>query len=396
MVSLSPPKSKLSLCAEPPHTNLRKENTMNYSPAPTIEEDFVNLVRLELDDIKHTFFKIGFRLKEANSEKYYLKLGYNSIEDCAEDLFGFKKTTTYDLMRLVELFASREAPMQIDSRYDGFNQSQLVLFSQINLSQSYFISMAKPTDTITTLKKAKNYWNKIHRGSITGFNGYSKLTIPEFIQRVEELNPELIEDVPKKEFLQLTIDKNSRHPEKLNPGEEGYVLQEMKKIPKDPSFEQSLDMLQKIINEPKEREKRASIVIDEPTTTEKDVEISEWNKPLSEHLIKKCEKFLKDMSYKTIFDPDNKGMGVRVEKDLLAEQMVTKMLEAFNDNRTVIKTLFKNYLANRLGQYDYQIILCGNKQGMTSFCGTLSTCIMDCFFDELDKLKPEKKGKKKK
>ena len=372
---------------------------MNYSPAPTIEEDFVNLVRLELDDIKHTFFKIGFRLKEANSERYYQKLGYNSIEDCAEDLFGFKKTTTYDLMRLVELFASRETPMQIDKKYDGFSQSQLVLFSQINLSQSYFISMAKPTDTIATLKKAKNYWNKIQRGNITGFNGYSRLNIPEFIQRVEELNPELVENAPKKEYEQLSIDENSGQPEKLKPGEEGYLLQEAKKLPKNPSFEQSIDMLSKIINEPKEKKKRTSIVIEEPKeleTSEENVEVSEWDKPLSEHLIKKCEKFLKDMSYKTIFDPDNKGMGVRVEKDLLAEQMVTEMLEAFNDNRTVIKTLFKNYLVNRLGQYDYQIILCGNKQGITPFCGTVSTCIMDFFFDELDKLIPEKKGKKKK
>lgn len=369
---------------------------MNYSPAPTVEEDFVNLVRLELDDIKHTFFKIGFRLKEANSERYYLKLGYDSIEDCAEDLFGFKKTTTYDLMRLVELFASKDAPMHIDSKYDGFSQSQLVLFSQINLSQSYFISMAKPTDTIATLKKAKNYWNKIHRGSITGFNGYSRLSIPEFIQRVEELNPELIEDAPKEEFEQLSYNENSGYPEKLKPGEDGYFLQEAKKLPKNPSFEQSLNMLSKIINEPKEKAKHVPVVIEHPKEPENNVEISEWDKSLSDHLIKKCEKFLKDMSYKTIFDPDNKGMGVRVEKDLLAEQMVTEMLEAFNDNRTVIKTLFKNYLVNRLGQYDYQIILCGNKQGITPFCGTVSTCIMDFFFDELDKLRPEKKGKKKK
>ena len=187
---------------------------MNYSPAPTVEEDFVNLVRLELDDIKHTFFRIGFRLKEAYNEKYYIKLGYKTIEECAEELFGFKKTTTYDLMRLVSLFASREAPMQIDSKYDGFSQSQLVLFSQINLSQNYFISMAKPTDTIATLKKAKNYWNKLQRGSITGFNGYSKLSIPEFIQRVEELNPELVEETPKQKYEQLSFSENSGYPEK--------------------------------------------------------------------------------------------------------------------------------------------------------------------------------------
>jgi hypothetical protein len=372
-----------------------------YSPAPTVEEDFVNLVRLELDDIKHTFFKIGFRLREANNCKYYLKLGFESIEECAEALFGFGKTTTYDLMRISQIFANREMPMQIDPHYEKYSQSQLVLFSQINLSQKNFISMASPDDSIATLKKAKNYWNKVQRGSIQGFLGYGKCnSIDEFIERIEAVNPELKDnpqkDAPAQEYEQLVFNDNSGYPEKLEPGQDGYLLQEAKKLPKEPSFEEACYFLNKIIKEPEEKKKREDVVIKTPEGLNKNVEVSEWDKPLSDHLIKKCEKFLNDMCYKTIFDPDNKGMGVRVERDLLSQQIVREILEAFNDNRTVIKTLFRNYLSERLGQYDYQIILRGNKQGITPFCGTISTCIMDFFFDELTKIKPEKKGKKKK
>lgn len=232
--------------------------------------------------------------------------------------------------------------------------------------------MAKPSDTIATLKKAKNYWNKIRSGSITGFNGYSKLSIPEFIERVEELNPELTKTKSKEEqkenYEQITFNENSGYPEKVTSKHETDVIS-------------------------KEKE---DIIIEASTLDNQKTEISEWDKSLSDHLIKKCTNFLEHMSYKTIFDPDNKGMGVRVEKDLLAEQMVEEMLEAFDDNRTVIKTLFRNYLASRLGQYDYQIILCGNKQGMTPFCGTVSTCIMDFFFDELTKIRPKNEKKRKK
>ena len=71
-----------------------------YTPAKTVEEDFVNLVRLELNDIKKTFFKIGFRLYEANCNRYYKKLGFNSIEECAEAMFGFRK----DIFILSALF----------------------------------------------------------------------------------------------------------------------------------------------------------------------------------------------------------------------------------------------------------------------------------------------------
>ena len=47
----------------------------HYTPAKTIVEDFVNLVRLELNDIKKTFFKIGFRLCEANRKEDKKKRG---------------------------------------------------------------------------------------------------------------------------------------------------------------------------------------------------------------------------------------------------------------------------------------------------------------------------------
>lgn len=330
----------------------------NYTPAPTIEEDFVNLVKLELDDIKRTFFKIGFRLREANNEKYYLKLGFDSIEECAEALFGFGKTTTYDLMRIASLFRNDKAHMQLDPRYEGYSQSQLVLFSQINLSPKQFIDMANPSDSIANLKKAKSYWNKVQRGNIQGFLGYGKCSsINEFIEKIEEHNPELTAVPENKDSMQLTIDDNSGYPEKPT-----AVIVE--KVP-------------------------------EPAEEPEEV-VSEWDKKLSDHLIPACANMITHMCYKTIFDPDNKGLGIRVLPDDLARQMVETMLETFSNNRTVIKTKFKNYIIDRLGKYDYEINLCGKKQAFSQFCGNIGNCIMDMFFDEWRALVPEKKERKKK
>ena len=42
-------------------------------------EKFVKLVKSDLDDIKHSFFTIGFRLHEANEFKYFRELGYENI-----------------------------------------------------------------------------------------------------------------------------------------------------------------------------------------------------------------------------------------------------------------------------------------------------------------------------
>ena len=73
---------------------------MAYLPNPqdTYAEAFVKLVREELNSIKRNFFSIGFRLAEANKEGYYYELGYDSIVECAEDLFGFKKTMSYNAL----------------------------------------------------------------------------------------------------------------------------------------------------------------------------------------------------------------------------------------------------------------------------------------------------------
>ena len=61
---------------------------------------FVKSVNDEISDISYRFFRIGFYLVEAQNNKYYEELGFNNISDCAEYYFGFKKTTTYDLMNV--------------------------------------------------------------------------------------------------------------------------------------------------------------------------------------------------------------------------------------------------------------------------------------------------------
>ena len=349
----------------------------HYVPAPTVEEDFVNLVRLELDDIKHSFFKIGFRLREANNCKYYLKLGFESIEDCAEALFGFGKTTTYDLMRISFLFASRDCPMQIDPAYEGYSQSQLVLFSQINLSQRNFIKMATPSDSISKLKKAKRYWTMVQRGKIQSFLGWGTCkSFDEFIEKVEAYNPQLlpgdcvadcVAEDPEPE--QITFDDFSGYPEN-NEANRDETSAEPSAVPDEE-------------------------VSAEPEAMPEEETTSEWNKSIADHLIPACAKMLSHMCYKTIFDPDGKGLGIRVLPEDLASQVIETAFKAFQDNRTVIKTKFRNYIAERLGQFDYEISLCGRKQGLTPFCGNIASYIMDLFFDEWNALTPDEKAKKK-
>ena len=349
--------------------NLTQNDT--FIPAPTLEEDFVNLVKIELNDIKKSFFKIGFRLREAANNRYYEKLGFKNISDCAEALFGFKKSTTYELMDIAFWFRSKESPMCIDSKYQDYSQSQLTLFNQINLARDSFIKMSSPADSIMKLRKAKSYWNKMQKGKINNFLGYGRCgNVDEFIEKTEEVNPQLKESVPEqKEPEQIIFDDNSGYPEKQS---------------------------EKDKEETTIQEASSDIVIE--NRKESKSEIFTVHKELSELLITHCTEHYTHMCYKTIFDPDNKGLGVKVPPDHLSEVFVTEILKAFNTNRTEVKNMFTRYLVQRIGYFDYNFICRGRTVGAVTVMEKAAEFILDFIFEEWQTLRPkeEKKGKKKK
>lgn len=100
-------------------------------------ESFVKMVKLNLQDVRKSFFEIGFRLNEANDMGYYKELGYETIEDLAEEEFGFKRSTTYGLIKVFNRFAVRSsdwscglARNEIRDEYKDYSYSQLLEISK--------------------------------------------------------------------------------------------------------------------------------------------------------------------------------------------------------------------------------------------------------------------------
>lgn len=123
-------------------------------------EGFIDKVNVELTDIKHSFFRIGFLLSEANELGYYKPLGYQNITELAEDKFGFKQSTTYELMNVYELAHSKQAPMQIADKYEKYSKSQLTEFCKIKFATDDFMKIVSPLDTVADIKEAVKNWNK--------------------------------------------------------------------------------------------------------------------------------------------------------------------------------------------------------------------------------------------
>jgi len=123
-------------------------------------EGFVQNVYNDLNDIKHSFFVIGFRLTEANNLKYYKALGYQNITELAEDKFGFKKTVTYELMQIYALAHNVQSPMRIADKYDKYSKSQLAEFCRLRYCPDDFMKIVSPLDTVADIKEAVKNWNK--------------------------------------------------------------------------------------------------------------------------------------------------------------------------------------------------------------------------------------------
>ncbi len=330
-----------------------------FDPKDTYAESFVKMVRADLNDIKHKFFKIGFRLAEANREKYYLELGYDSIVECAEDLFGFKKTMTYDLINVYNDFHDRLAPMCIQERYDKYSQTQLVQLSGKIWTRESFIKYVRQEDTIDTIKKAKKLWNKIYLHGRSPRGEFK--TLQEFI------------DLYWDKYYPPTLPAQSTQEKDFSVQTENYIEVEAAdekpgaEDPKPSTFKSTpMPGLDQALQEFKEGHEDFSV------QTEK----------LKDLTAKELEEYIKRMSYKTFFEPDPKKPGIRVLPDTLSKTMLIGISRGMQKNRTKVKHAITSHIVDNLGTFDYEISLYGRKQNFGVFAGMLAGVITDYLIKE--------------
>lgn len=163
-----------------------------YSEEESLAQAFIRYTNLELNDIKHKFIKIGFRLDEANRNKYYKELGYESITELAEKEFEFKSTVTYNLMQIWRFAHNKEMPMEIDKRFDKYSQTQLLEMSRSrhDLSNYRLAAIILEKATKEEIRKIIKEWNR--------WESVSNVSNDEFL-KVLQAPPLLIESTAEQE-----------------------------------------------------------------------------------------------------------------------------------------------------------------------------------------------------
>ena len=143
----------------------------------TLEESMIKFIYEDLNDIKHKFVDIGFRLKEANNLKYYTRLGYETIEQLAEDLFDMKKSSVYSLIGIAEIFCDGR---NLLPEYEKFSQSQLT--EMLSMYPTHY-KMIGADMTVSEIREFKKAIRSNHGCVIQG------LTARENIERYHKPHP---------------------------------------------------------------------------------------------------------------------------------------------------------------------------------------------------------------
>lgn len=316
-----------------------------FDPTVTDAEKFVKLVKSDLNDIKHSFFTIGFRLHEANEYKYYRELGYENIIECAEDLFGFKKTTTYDLIEIYKSFHDPQAKMCIADKYDKYSQSQLKILTQAIWARDDFIRYAQPEETVETFKKAKSLWNKLYNRGSSPHNRGNFNTLTEFLELHADMLPA---SAPK------ALDLAKEEETKNSVYAENFI--ETTAVDAEPQGE-----------DPGEQSEN----------------FSGYPENLGEFLRKELQAYIERMDYKTNFESDDKKCGVRVLPDHLSMSLLGGIGRAIEKDRTKVKHIIQKYLFDSINGYQYKIELNGRVQNTEVFCGVLTNIILRLLIKEL-------------
>lgn len=109
-----------------------------------------------LCDIGNSYLLIAYRVWEINGSQSYIKGGYRNIVEAMSDRLGFKKSTVYNLIHIVEKFGRSDSG-EIDYKalmcYNQFSYSQLCEMLSMTNNQLNFVTPDLKVKELRELKK---------------------------------------------------------------------------------------------------------------------------------------------------------------------------------------------------------------------------------------------------
>lgn len=88
--------------------------------------DSLDIIKDESFKIQKSFVKIGWYLKHIRDNELYKEDGYANIWECAADQLGYSQSTASRFINICEKFSKDHNSPELDSKYAGFDKSQMI------------------------------------------------------------------------------------------------------------------------------------------------------------------------------------------------------------------------------------------------------------------------------
>jgi len=141
----------------PKHCYWVKDDNKDYEAL----KEKVSVIKSCCKSIAENYIKIGFELKDIKDRLLYKVAangynGYADIETFAFKVFGFSRTTTYNLLGVVDEFCDWNSKT-LKSWYRDYSYSKLVEMLPLGYCK---YSKIKPETTVSEIRELKKIWDK--------------------------------------------------------------------------------------------------------------------------------------------------------------------------------------------------------------------------------------------
>ena len=109
----------------------------------------------DVRDIKTSYIRLGFHLRESQKNLYYEDFGFISLADYADANFGLDKSALSRCMKVFERFSLRQGgvcKMFLDDRYKDYSYSQLC--EMVSIDDGH-LQKIKPSMTVKEIRELK-------------------------------------------------------------------------------------------------------------------------------------------------------------------------------------------------------------------------------------------------
>lgn len=119
-------------------------------------DDWVKMkegIRKELQNVKQSFVRIGYALRQIEEGKYYEQDGYKSVAEFARSEYGLEPSTTSRFMAINKEYSIDGFSDRLSPEYAEYGRSQLEEMLKLPAEDRKMITPETPRETIRELKR---------------------------------------------------------------------------------------------------------------------------------------------------------------------------------------------------------------------------------------------------